>query len=123
MNILIYGVGGIGGFLGSRLIDKTINLTFMARGKRYDFLKKKGLILKSSLGNASVRKIHVINAIDPNSKFDYIFSTVKLYDFDNSLEEILSLNKSDFIFVPFQNGIYAENKAIKIFDNLVFVFL
>ena len=117
MNILIYGVGGIGGFLGSRLIDKTINLTFMARGKRYDFLKKKGLILKSSLGNASVRKIHVINAIDPNSKFDYIFSTVKLYDFDNSLEEILSLNKSDFIFVPFQNGIYAENKAIKIFGK------
>ena len=92
MNILIYGVGGIGGFLGSRLTDKTINLTFMARGKRYDFLKKRGLILKSSLGNASVRKIHVIN-------------------------EILSLNKSDFIFVPFQNGIYAEKKAIKIFGK------
>ena len=37
MKILIYGVGGIGGFLGSKLIEDTINLTFMARGKRYDF--------------------------------------------------------------------------------------
>ena len=46
MKILIYGVGGIGGFLGSKLIEETISLTFMARGKRYDFLKKNGLILK-----------------------------------------------------------------------------
>ena len=43
MKILIYGVGGIGGFLGSKLTDETINLTFMARGKRYDFLKKNWL--------------------------------------------------------------------------------
>ena len=113
MKILIYGVGGIGGFIGSRLVDENINLTFMARGKRFDFLKKNGLILKSSQGNTLVRKIHVINTIDSNSKYDYIFSTVKLYDFDNSLEDILRL-ESDFIFVPFQNGIYAENKAIKI---------
>ena len=114
MKILIYGVGGVGGFLGSKLIDETINLTFMARGKRYDFLRKNGLILKSSLGNSYVKKIHVINKIDPDSRFDYIFSTVKLYDFDNSLEEILSLKNKDFIFIPFQNGIYAENKAIRI---------
>ena len=114
MKILIYGVGGIGGFLGSKLIDETINLTFIARGKRYDFLRKNGLILKSSLGNSSVKKIDVINKIDPDSRFDYIFSTVKLYDFDNSLEEILSLKNKDFIFIPFQNGIYAENKAMRI---------
>ena len=56
MKILIYGVGGIGGFLGSKLIEETINLTFMARGKRYDFLKKNGLILKSSQGNSSKKK-------------------------------------------------------------------
>ena len=70
--------------------------------------------MKSSQGNSSVKKIHVINKIDPDSRFDYIFSTVKLYDFDNSLEEILSLKNKDFIFIPFQNGIYAENKAIRI---------
>ena len=35
-------------------------------------LKKNGLILKSNQGNSS-KKIHVINKIDPDSKFDYIF--------------------------------------------------
>ena len=114
MKVLIYGVGGIGGFLGSKLNDETIDLTFIARGKRYSFLKKNGLILKNSLGNSSVKKIHVINKIDPDSRFDYIFSTVKLYDFDESLEEISYLKNKDFIFIPFQNGIYAENKAIRI---------
>ena len=56
MKILIYGVGGIGGFLGSKLIEETINLTFMARGKRYDFLKKNGLILKSNQGKFIYKK-------------------------------------------------------------------
>ena len=117
MKILIYGVGGIGGFLGSKLKNETIDLTFIARGKRYDFLKKNGLILKSDLGDSSVKKIHVVNKIDPYSRFDYIFSTVKLYDFDESLEEILRLKNKDFIFIPFQNGIYAEKKAIGIFGK------
>ena len=114
MKILIYGVGGIGGFLGSKLEEGKISLTFMARGKRYDFLKKNGLILKSSQGNSSKKEIHVVNKIDPDYKFDYIFSTVKLYDFDDSLREISGLKKKDYIFIPFQNGIYAENKAISI---------
>ena len=114
MKILIYGTGGIGSFLGSKLIEDKINLTFMARGKRYDFLKKNGLILKSNQGNSSKKEIRVVNKIDPDSKFDYIFSTVKLYDFDDSLKEISYLKKKDYIFIPFQNGIYAENKAISI---------
>ena len=45
MKILIYGVGGIGGFLGSKLKDVTIDLTFIARGNRYDFLKKNGFLI------------------------------------------------------------------------------
>ena len=114
MKILIYGVGGIGGFLGSKIVEEKISLTFMARGKRYDFLKKNGLILKSNQGNLFKKEIHVINKIDQDSKFDYILSTVKLYDFDDSLKEILCLKKKDYIFIPFQNGIYAENKALNI---------
>ena len=114
MKILIYGVGGIGGFLGSKIVEEKISLTFMARGKRYDFLKKNGLILQSVQGNSSKKEIHVVNKIDPDYKFDYIFSTVKLYDFDDSLKEISSLKNKDYIFIPFQNGIYAENKAIRI---------
>ena len=110
-------VGGIGGFLGSKLTDGTIDLTFMARGKRYDFIKKNGLTLKDNQGISSVKKIHVINKIDPDSKIDYIFSTVKLYDFDDSLEVISRLKNKDFILIPFQNGIYAENKAIKTFGK------
>ena len=101
MKILIYGVGGIGGFLGSKVIEETINLTFMARGKRYDFLKKNGLILKSNQGNSS-KNIHVINKIDPDSKFDYIFSTVKLYDFDDSLKEISCLKKKTIFSFHFK---------------------
>ena len=111
MKILIYGVGGIGGFLGSKLFDKSIELTFLARGNRFEFLKKNGLVVKTGKGNSFIKKINVVNFIDPSWKFDFIFSTVKLYDFDDSLNEILLLKNKDFLFIPFQNGIYAEKKA------------
>ena len=120
MKILIYGVGGIGGFLGSKLTDGTIDLTFMARGKRYDFIKKNGLTLKDNQGISSVKKIHVINKIDPDSKFDYIFSTVKLYDFDDSLKEISCLKKRLY-FHSISKWYLCENKAIRILGKERFV--
>ena len=46
MKILIFGVGGIGGFLGSYLLKTSAEITFIARGKRLEYLEKKGLILK-----------------------------------------------------------------------------
>ena len=56
MKILIYGVGGIGGFLGSKLFDKSIELTFLARGNRFEFLKKNGLVVKTGKGNSFIKK-------------------------------------------------------------------
>ena len=40
MKILIFGVGGIGGFLGSYLVETSAEVTFIARGKRLEHLKK-----------------------------------------------------------------------------------
>ena len=42
--------------------------------------------------------------------FDIIIITVKLYDFDNVLKEIKQKVVGDYIILPFQNGIYAEEK-------------
>ena len=60
MKILIYGVGGIGGYLGCFFQHQKIDLTFIARGDRLNFLKKEGLILRSNDGNRLIKKINVI---------------------------------------------------------------
>ena len=51
MKVLIYGVGGVGGFIGSFLEKTDLEVSYIARGKRYEFLKNKGLILNSQIEN------------------------------------------------------------------------
>ena len=114
MKILIYGVGGVGGFLGSFLEKTDYDVTYIARGKRYEFLKKKGLILNSKIENLKFDKLNIINELKQGDHFDLIIVTVKLYDFDDVLSEIKQKIIGDYIILPFQNGIYAEEKIKKV---------
>ncbi|MFL2678992.1 MAG: ketopantoate reductase family protein [Alphaproteobacteria bacterium] len=88
MKILVIGVGGIGGFIGSFLHNAGLQITFIARNKRLDFLKKNGLILQSSIKNIECSKLNVFNSIKDGESFDIIINTVKLYDFDSTFSEI-----------------------------------
>ena len=113
MKILIYGVGGIGGFIGSNLIKTNNEIFFISRGKTNSLLKKNGLKLVSSLGNLKFNKIDLIDEINNNVYFDIIILTVKLYDFDNVLSKLKKYINKKTILLPFQNGIYAEDKITK----------
>mgnify|MGYP001231715937 CR=1 FL=1 len=115
MKILIFGVGGIGGFLGSYLLETGAEITFIARGKRLQYLEKEGLILESKIKNIYQKRINVKETVEPNDEYDFILSTVKLYDFDNFISQIQTLKKKDFIVLPFQNGTYSEEKIINKF--------
>ncbi len=117
MKILIYGVGGVGGFIGSHLQKASFDISYIARGKRFEFLKKNGLNLKSQLGNKNIKKIKIFNTIPRKIAFDVIISTVKLYDFDGFIEEIKTKELHETILLPFQNGIYSEQKIIQEFGE------
>ena len=45
-----------------------------------------------------------------------IINTVKLYDFDRVIYEIRSKIVGKFILLPFQNGIYAEEKIKEVWN-------
>ena len=65
------------------------------------------------MGNKSIKKIKVYERI-PKTNFDIIISTVKLYDFDHFVSELNNLDNLDNkIILPFQNGIYSEQKIIE----------
>ena len=83
MKILVIGVGGIGGFIGSYLVNNNYDVTFIARKKRLNFLKTNGLKLESKLGKLNCPKIKVYEKIPEQESFDIIINTVKLYDFDS----------------------------------------
>ena len=113
MKILVIGVGGIGGFIGSYLVNKNYDVTFIARKKRLSYLKTNGLKLESELGKIYSPIIKVIEEIPEKESFDIIINTVKLYDFDSVLDEIKKKIKNKPLILPFQNGIYAEERLKK----------
>ena len=69
MKILIYGVGGIGGFIGSYLKKTNNEIFFISRGKTNNLLKKNGLKLQTVLGSCKYRKIDVLEQINVKSTF------------------------------------------------------
>ncbi len=117
MKILIVGAGGVGGFLGSQLCKAGFDISFVARGKRFDFLSKNGLEMKSKLGNTKIKNINVYKSVPQNKKFDLILCTIKLYDFDNFISQIKKIGLKNSILLPFQNGIYSEQKILEEFGE------
>ena len=115
MKVLIYGVGGVGGFIGSFLKKQNMKFHTLLGVKGMNFLKNQGLILNSKVESLKFKNLNVIDQLKEGETFDIIIITVKLYDFDFVIEEINKKIKGNYIILPFQNGIYAEEKIKKIF--------
>ena len=113
MKVLIYGAGGVGGFIGSFLEKTDFEISYVVRNKRFEFLKSNGLILKSKIENLKKKNLKLLEKINQGDSYDIIIITVKLYDFDYVFDEIVDKVKGDFIILPMQNGIYAEEKISK----------
>ena len=113
MKILIYGAGGVGGFIGSFLEKTDFDISYVVRNKRFEFLKSNGLILRSKIENLKRKNLKLFKKIKKGDSFDIIIITVKLYDFDEVFNEIIDRIKGDCIILPMQNGIYAEEKISK----------
>lgn len=113
MKVLIYGAGGVGGFIGSFLEKTDFEISYVVRNKRFEFLKSNGLILKSKIENLKKKNLKLLEKINKGDFYDIIIITVKLYDFDKVFDEIIDKVKGDFIILPMQNGIYAEEKISK----------
>jgi 2-dehydropantoate 2-reductase len=116
MKILVIGLGGVGGYLGTFLKKTDYKITFLCRGDRLNFLKKNGLTLNTQGKKTHFSNLDVRSEISNNEEYDFIINTVKLYDFDSILIQIINKVRNNFILLPFQNGIYSEEKIKNILD-------
>lgn len=100
IKILIYGAGAIGSIFGGKLALSGIDITMLARGKRYEELKNDGMILKNAIsGKIEKVNISVIDKLEENDVYDYIIIAVQNTQIDEILP-ILSKNKTpNIVFV------------------------
>ena len=111
MNILVYGAGAIGCHIGYCMYATGNAVYLIGRGEHYKQMKKNGMHIKIC-DNEILKHEQVINEDSmfyimddvkriKDVKFDYIFITVKLSDYNESaLQSLYPLMGKDTAVIP-----------------------
>ncbi len=101
--ILVIGAGVNGSACASVLYKGGINVTILARGKRFDEIREDGIIIENPFNKKrSVTKVPVINKLNSEDIYDYIFVVIR----KNQVSELLPIlaeNKSPNIVFMINN--------------------
>lgn len=123
--ILIAGIGGVGGYFGGKLALKyadhpQVDVHFLARGTNLEAIQKNGLEVKER------ENVFVANpskaSENPNELGvqDVIVLCCKSYDLESLLEQIRPCVAPHTLLIPLLNGVLAAEQTRKHFpDNLV----
>ena len=104
MKALIIGTGAIGGFVGARLVESGLDVTFLARPQRCADIAKNGLVLASPFG----RFRNLVRAITPDEIspiFDLSVIAVRCHDYELTLHLAIQALRPGGIVMPVVEGI------------------
>ncbi|MDP4144764.1 MAG: 2-dehydropantoate 2-reductase [Bacillota bacterium] len=120
-NICIYGLGGVGGYFGTKMADanknNNYNISFIARGHHLEKIKSSGLILKTK--NKIIEAIPHIATDDFNElgPQDIIIICVKSYDLQEVLIKLKDKIKDETIILPLLNGVDIYERIRTVITN------
>ncbi|KYK25835.1 ketopantoate reductase [Thermoplasmatales archaeon SG8-52-1] len=103
MNIIIMGAGAIGSFFGA-LLNKNNNVILIGKKPHISAIKKSGLVIE---GKTNLKlKISAEFSVDSITfKPDLIFLTVKSYDTEMAISQLLDIINENTIVISMQNGL------------------
>jgi 2-dehydropantoate 2-reductase len=110
VNIAILGVGGVGGYFGTKICraKETLhaNVYFVARGAHLEAIRKNGLTVRtSSEGILHCRPTLATSDIDELPSLDACLICVKSYDLNDMTKRLTSKVSDGTEIVPLLNGI------------------
>jgi 2-dehydropantoate 2-reductase len=116
MRILIVGAGAVGGFYGTKLTLAGEVVTFLARGKALEALRKHDLVIKSFRGDFHSR-VMAVDSLEGYAPPDLAILAVKSYDTDAAIERIRPVVGPGTLLLSFQNGVENEIKLGQAFGK------
>lgn len=106
MKVLVYGAGAIGGYLGAILTAAGEDVTLVARGKQYDALSSRGILLEGPRsGRPDPIRVRVCKPGEEKPPYDVIFVTLKSQQIAEAAQHLRGLVAKNGVFVFPQNGI------------------
>ena len=110
MRIAMMGSGGVGGFFGGRLANTGCDVTFIARGKHLEALRRNGLTIENEAqGNIHVPKVHATDDPATVGPVDYVILSVKLWDTESAARAVRPMVGPDTAVLSLQNGVIKDD--------------
>lgn len=114
MRTLIVGAGGVGGYLGARMIQKGQQVAFLLRPRTAEVVRQSGIILRSPLGDWN----GPIEIAGPQSgTFDLVILSCKAFDLDVAMDDILPFLHAKTCILPLLNGIQHVERMATTFPD------
>jgi 2-dehydropantoate 2-reductase len=104
MRILVVGAGAIGGYFGGRLLQAGADVTFLVRPKRAAELADAGLVIKSPLGDVTLKNPPTVQADKLAEKFDVVLLSCKAFDLEDAIKSFAPAVGPNTAILPLLNG-------------------
>jgi 2-dehydropantoate 2-reductase len=104
MRILVVGAGAIGGYFGGRLAQAGCDVTFLVRERRAAELAAAGLVIKSPLGDVTLKNPPAVQAENLAEQFDVVLLSCKAFDLDNAITSFAPAVGPNTAILPLLNG-------------------
>jgi 2-dehydropantoate 2-reductase len=105
MRVVILGAGGVGGYLGARLITGGADVTFLTRDARAAALKAAGLVVKSPLGDFAAPVNVIAAGTEPETAPDAVVLACKEPALAEALDAVTPLLGAETRLLPLLNGV------------------
>jgi len=118
MEILVFGAGAVGGYLGGRLAHGGYDVTLVARGQAAAAIQKHGLtIIEEDQQYFSKPKVVTSfrQAVVDDKQYDLILVCMKSYDVAAAINEMVAFCPKPPTIITLQNGIGIEEMFINEF--------
>ncbi len=110
MRITVVGTGGVGGYFGGRLALAGNDVTFIARGNHLEAILKDGLIVKSFMGEFTIKPAKATANIDAVKNADLVIICTKAWQIKEIAQQIAPLIGIETMILPLQNGVLATDE-------------
>lgn len=89
MKVLVFGAGVLGSLYAAKLREAGHDVTVVARGKRYEDIKKHGIVLEYfDSGRRSVTAVKVLDQMPPDELYDFCLVPVQKIQLESALDAL-----------------------------------
>lgn len=114
MKILVYGIGGVGGYFGGKLAAAGFNVSMVARGAHLKAIQDHGLEVESIYGNFNAQPALATDDLSDVFKPDLIILGIKSWQIPEVASKLKSIIGEHSLVLPLQNGANNVEKLLEI---------